>query len=71
MIVFAVYNNKLLVFIIIDPIQDVRCIFRQKQNLFQEFSVLKSKKEKCKYIYIDQMRKNQYHTNNRDVKTIK
>lgn len=58
MIVFAVYNNKLLV-------------FRQKQNLFQEFSVLKSKKEKCKYIYIDQMRKNQYHTNNRDVKTIK
>ena len=42
----------------------------KKQNLFQKFSVLENKKKSVN-IYIDQMQKNQYHRNNRDVKTIK
>ena len=42
----------------------------KKQKLFQKFSVLENKKKSVN-IYIDQMQKNQYHRNNRDVKIIK
>ena len=42
----------------------------KKQKLFKKFSVLKNKKKSVN-IYIDQMQKNQYHRNNRDVKIIK
>ena len=42
----------------------------KKQNLFQKFSALENKKKSVN-IYIDQIQKNQYHRNNRDVKIIK
>lgn len=42
----------------------------KKQKLFKKFSVLENKKKSVN-IYIDQIQKNQYHRNNRDVKTIK
>lgn len=42
----------------------------KKQKLFKKFSVLENKKKSVN-IYIDQMQKNQYHRNNRDVKIIK
>ena len=42
----------------------------KKQKLFKKFSVLENKKKSVN-IYIDQMQKNQYHRNNKDVKIIK
>ena len=42
----------------------------KKQKLFKKFSVLENKKKSVN-IYIDQMQKDQYHRNNRDVKIIK
>lgn len=42
----------------------------KKQKLFKKFSVLENKKKSVN-IYIDQIQKNQYHRNNRDVKIIK
>lgn len=42
----------------------------KKQKLFKKFSVLENEKKSVN-IYIDQIQKNQYHRNNRDVKIIK